>query len=407
MVEVIKNDQEKRTTDICAQQFQYHIVAPAVGVATIGETVIFIDAFDESGDLESRKPLLEILTKRASELPAGLRIVITSRLEPDVQDALRFPLPKGVDLILTKDVPDALTSRDINTYVKSSLSGIEELRAESYQAQLDLLVQKAGTSFQWASTACRLITNMDHGDSDPREQLAQVLSLDDGLDKLYLGIMKQYFTPADQHRSNKPPFERLKSVLGRILSAQEPLPLSALARLLPPNLIFGPDDLSLQRRIIRSLGSLLDGTHSDTTPVMVLHASYREFLYDPERSGDFHIDPKEAHGSMALGCLQVMEAELKFNICDIRTSFLPNHKIPNIESRVREHISVQLSYASRNWGFHLSEIPDTAAVPTALVPFLQERFLAWLEVTSLTRTSPYEILLSLKKFKVYCLSTWS
>lgn len=93
LVEAIKDDNEKRTTVICEEQFDYHILAPAKDVVSVGETVIFIDAFDESGSLKERRQLLRILTQRASELPPGLRIVITSREEPDVLDTLKLSLP--------------------------------------------------------------------------------------------------------------------------------------------------------------------------------------------------------------------------------------------------------------------------------------------------------------------------
>lgn len=58
LVESIKDDNEKRTTVNCDLQFEYHIVAPTMGVASIGETVIFIDAFDESGNFEERRQLV-------------------------------------------------------------------------------------------------------------------------------------------------------------------------------------------------------------------------------------------------------------------------------------------------------------------------------------------------------------
>lgn len=219
LVEVIKNDNAKRTTSDCKLQFQYHIITPAIGVMSIGETVIFIDAFDESGSFEERRQLLHILTERASELPSGLRIVITSRYERDVQDALESPLP-GVDVMRMQDVAETLTIRDIDKYVKASLWEVKQLRAEKYHSSLDQLVGKAGTSFQWAATACRFIKSENSGGVDPREQLENVLKSDHGLDALYTTIMAHYFNPTDAL-----PLARLKSVLGRILSAREPLPL--------------------------------------------------------------------------------------------------------------------------------------------------------------------------------------
>ena len=53
-----------------------------------------IDAFDEIGSAQDREDALEILTKRAHELPDGLRIVVTSRFEQDIQDAPQLSLIK-------------------------------------------------------------------------------------------------------------------------------------------------------------------------------------------------------------------------------------------------------------------------------------------------------------------------
>lgn len=389
LVEVIQSDNAKRTTVDCNLQFEYHIVAPAKGVVSIGETVIFIDAFDESGSRDDRGALLHILTQRASELPAGLRIVITSRYESDVREAL-LKHPHGVDIIMMENVARDLTSRDIGKYVRSSLKDIEQFKEERYRADLDSLVAKAETSFQWAATACRFIDSKDTAGVDPGEQLQTVLQSNQGLDELYTAIMDQFFP-----RSNESALKRLKSVLGRIISAREPLTLTALARLSRDS-----TDLTTHRGIVKFLGSLLSGTHDDNTPIAPLHASFREFLHNSARSGEFFVDEKEAHASMARECMQVMKTDLRFNICCIPTSFLPNCKIPNIEGLVQEHISLPLLYASRNWAFHIAEIPTIAVPVDSLHFFFREKFLNWLEVMSLTQTDSHSVLTALTNIEV-------
>lgn len=371
LVEVLKQKADIRTTGDCELQFQHFIVNTAVGATNFGETVIFIDAFDESGNVEERRQLLRILTQRASELPTGLRIVVTSRDERDVLDALESPLP-GVDVIRMQDIAEALTFRDIDKFVKASLSDVKEFEGEKYHAALEQFVGKAGTSFQWAATACRFVQGDDIGGVDPREQLEDVLKFDRGLDALYHSIMARHFDPTDTRSLNQ-----VKSVLGRILCAREPLPLRAITQLLPPASVFStsPDDIFAQQRIIRTLGSLLRGTHDDDTPIVPLHPSYAEFIHDPTRSGPFFVDEREAHELMALGCVRVMESELKFNIYDIPTLFLPNYEIPDTEGSMRKHISVQLSYASANWAFHLSKMNTGTTASEAMESYLRESFL--------------------------------
>lgn len=398
LVELLKERTEIRTTGDCELQFKHFIVDAAVGVTSVGETVIFIDAFDESGKIDSdeRRQLLRILTERASQLPAGLRIVISSRDERDVLDALELPHP-GVDVIRMQDIAKELTCRDIDTYVKTELQGVKELQAEKYHQSLDQLVRRAGTSFQWAATACRFIKSDDRGAVDRTKRLQNVIQSHRGLDALYLTIMDQYFDCTDEES-----LALLKSLLGRILIAQEPLPLQALAQLIPPASVFsiGLKDFLIQQRIVRFLGSLLSGTHDDNTPIAPLHASYREFLHDSARSGAFCVDEKEACELMALGCLRVMETELEFNIGRIPTSFLPNLKIPNIEDLVQEHISLQLSYASQNWSLHVLGMANIAVAVNSVLRLLRDNFLKWLEVMSLMQTDPQGVLTTLTNVEV-------
>jgi hypothetical protein len=76
-----------RTTCSPAEQFVNFILEPSKALTTIGPIVIVIDAFDESGNIGSRNPLLEILARRAANLPTNFRILVTARLERDILKA--------------------------------------------------------------------------------------------------------------------------------------------------------------------------------------------------------------------------------------------------------------------------------------------------------------------------------
>jgi hypothetical protein len=93
-------------TKICQQQYRHFIVAPSADLpVVISNTVMVIDAI---GSVHERVDALEILTKRAHELPDGLRIVVTSRFERDIQETLQSPEAVGVDCMLG-DIPASLT----------------------------------------------------------------------------------------------------------------------------------------------------------------------------------------------------------------------------------------------------------------------------------------------------------
>jgi hypothetical protein len=149
LVTAIRDDTATRRTRICRQQFQHFIIAPSTDLPIVGDTVIVIDAFN--GSTHDRAHALEILTKRAHELPDGLRIVVTSRFEGDIQKALQSSQASDVDYILMEEIPADLTMRDVSIFVHDALKDAEGLEA----ADMDKLAKAAGDSFQWACTACR------------------------------------------------------------------------------------------------------------------------------------------------------------------------------------------------------------------------------------------------------------
>lgn len=387
LIDVIKDDTVTRTTTSGRVQFERFILDACSNVPAVGDTIVFIDAFDESGDVKARAELLSILTQRAAELPAGLRFVITSRFEPDVQRALETISP-GVKLVLMDDIPTSLSTRDITAFVRAELGGIEEL--ESHASNIEKLAQMAATSFQWASTACRFIKDDDFVGYRPQDQLQTVLNSGQGLDQLYDTIMRQHCDTA--HAKG---LADLQLILGCIICAEIPIPLSTLDAFLHT---LSSLDISLayQRRTLRHLGSLLSGTHRDDTPIAPLHTSYSDFLRDPERSGPFFVDAQKVHQILARACFGVMQAGLRFNICQFPSSYLSNVDV-NIEALVSAHIPFPLSYACKYWTSHVMHGHVDEELLDTMYSFLDKHFLQWLEVMSATRQSP-QLALSLLDF---------
>jgi len=62
-----------------------------------------------------------------------------------------------------------------------------------------------------------------------------------------------------------------------------------------------------------------------------------------------------------------------------------NSEVEDLEARTKNHISVALEYACKSWHNHLAEVRgDVEVIVPILCSFMQERFLAWLEVLSVT-----------------------
>lgn len=272
LVSVIKDDIAMRKSLDCCEQFQNFIITPSAGLCPIGHTVLIIDAFDECGKPADRQNLLSLLTERAHEVPDGMRIIVTSRFEPDIQGALKETAKaqlKGVQLLLLENVPDAFTLRDVDLYMR------DKLRGDLHPDQLEQLIAKAGQSFQWASTACRLITDKFDGDAATVDtRVHRLLESDEGLDALYREILDLRFG-----NSSSADLAPLITALGLMVTVLEPLPLQALSILASSEDELPDGLLKNYQQYFRLLASVIDGTHSEITPIKPLHASFADFLH--------------------------------------------------------------------------------------------------------------------------------
>ncbi|EUC60058.1 vegetative incompatibility protein HET-E-1, partial [Rhizoctonia solani AG-3 Rhs1AP] len=79
-----------------------------------------------------------------------------------------------------------------------------------------------------------------------------------------------------------------------------------------------------------------------------------------------------------------MKDQLRFNICNLASSFVPDKEVEDMEERIKANISPTLAYACRFWTSHLALAPH-ASVLTLLDEFLRDRLLFWMEVLSLRR----------------------
>jgi len=87
-----------------------------------------------------------------------------------------------------------------------------------------------------------------------------------------------------------------------------------------------------------------------------------------------------------LACLRIMNDELKFNICNLESSLIPNHDVKDLMDRIKENISDALQYSCIHWSTHVCYTPYSkdSTVPEHLDEFFKnERPLYWMEVLSL------------------------
>jgi hypothetical protein len=183
-------------------------------------------------------------------------------------------------------------------------------------------------------------------------------------------------------RYTKPEYQRalarFHSVMGQILGSAEPLPLDALNAMRSRF----PDDKEQYKVevVVAHMGSLLSGTTNTSSPIRPLHASFREFLTDKSSSGDFFVEISSAQRNLAFASLRVMEHDLRFNMCNLKSSYLPNSKDTGLSDRVATCIPSHLSYSSRYWATHVGATDfDTELAKEIESFFDHERLLFWIE----------------------------
>jgi hypothetical protein len=386
LLEVIGKSLSDRTTSSLDIQFTKFFLEPAMKLTAVGPILIIVDALDESGDKSIRASLLRIFS-RLQELPANFRILVTSRPEEDIMAA--FDRTLGVRIIDMSSVGDESTDEDMRCFISSELSSFSTELDSHWPEHLwiEELVRVSDHLFQWAATACKFVQGIGQDGLEAFDSVERLRFLItekgktegdgfdyDPLDGLYRTILSRVCGRSEGAR------RRILDALSLVLSTREPIPLTTVRELFEMR-----ESQSLLSRVLGPLGSLLHGIADQRSPVRPLHASFRDFITIPERSGPYCVDLSPQHLRLAHACIRVMRTQLKFNICHLQTSYLRNHEIIGLEDLTKRHISDSLSYSCQFWPdhVHLSLQSENSALFDELRRFLEENLMFWLEVMSL------------------------
>ena len=137
------------------------------------------------------------------------------------------------------------------------------------------------------------------------------------------------------------------------------------------------------------------------------HASFPDFIFSQACSRftipmthssksfqivDMSCDPASHHALLAHSCFRIMKSALRFNICDLPSSFLLDSEVPNLQ--VEDKICDSLKYACQYWAEHMVQamwpMPnhnDHKALQEHIVDFLNTHVLFWIEAMNLLQMS--------------------
>ena len=377
LVEVTTNNHLLRDTVDVGAQWKKLILEPLSQLkgSPAGNVVVVIDALDESGVERTRATVLEVLAAYGAELPASIRILLTSRPLVDIEEAFNTSphiYARSLDAIDTE-----LTMRDIHLYVSSRLKNLHDMFSNANYRQL---AAKSGGVFEWARLACDFIS--PRVGVIPKDCFHAIMSHAPGdgrtlLDEMYTTFLEDLFRESDERQV-------FRSVMRQILWLKQPLPISALDFM--RDRFPREDDRYPVGFILNFMASLLAGVSEVSTPVRPLHASFYDFLLDEKRSRKFFIQQGDAHHDLAVASLSVMQTGLHFNICKLETSYISNLEVADMEKRVKENIPPHLLYSCQFWATHLQGVafdPDLAQSASGLIT--GEQMLFWLEVLGVSK----------------------
>ncbi|THU82473.1 hypothetical protein K435DRAFT_691398 [Dendrothele bispora CBS 962.96] len=120
--------------------------------------------------------------------------------------------------------------------------------------------------------------------------------------------------------------------------------------------------------------------------IYTFHASFADYITTEYRSGGMYCNEIEQHTLLSHATFNHMN-NLRFNICDLPSSFLPDSYVPGIEDRLK-NISDTLDYACTYWGYHIAGSNGNEELMKVLKNFVENKSVFWIEAMNLMKKLP-------------------
>ncbi|TVY73353.1 Vegetative incompatibility protein HET-E-1, partial [Lachnellula suecica] len=341
--------------------------------------VLIIDALDECEDDQNIRIILGLLAEARSIKTVGLRVILTSRPEIPIRYGISYiPQAQHQDFIL-HNVPATIINHDISLFLEFHLGIIRQEWSLGVnwpgEGVLGQLILHACGLFIWAETACRFIRE---GKQFACQRLNTILDSSSSattapnkhLDEIYLTVLKHSIASEYSDEEIGEVCKMLKHTLGSLVVLLSPLPASSLSKLLH----LPREDID---RTFADLHAILNIPEDPTRQLRLHHPSFRDFLLDKDRCGNFFVDEKEAHRIVATSCIQLMSQTLKKDICRMHA---PGSQAGQVEeSHLQECLPPEVQYACLYWVQHLQGGGLQVCDGEEAHRFLQVHVLHWLE----------------------------
>jgi hypothetical protein len=343
--------------------------------------LIVIDALDEIKGDGGSTFLQDLITLIDEYDLRGFKFFVTSRPDPELVRLCKFFRSEAVCWL--QYVPIKEAELDIKTYLEAKLPKLAS------SPELAELVRQADGLFIYAATAVKYLT--PHRSITVREQIKMLKHLLCGpfkpasasnptslIDALYRQIMCDAFSVFEDEFLTC----RLQ-ILYTFLCTAERTSTSIAAALVAE----GDDDIALA--VAEGLHAVL---YTQGDRVFWYHSSFPDFIFDPLRSDfdsfTFSCNGPSHHELLGETCFRIMKTGLRFNMGDIKSSFLfDSDTAEALSEKVNNNISGVLKYSIRHWTHHLPspQLVNTDELRFCISEFLQIRILFWIEAMNLLK----------------------
>ena len=343
--------------------------------------LVVVDALDEIEDRGGPAFLEELLRMADKSHLPGLKFLITSRPDADLAKLCSSFTSDAICALY--DVPTDTVKADIAAYLHAKLPKLRGMPV------FNSLMHQADGLFIFAATAVRYLTPRKttqreqirllgelgihaHGSTVSRNTTASPI------DALYKQVLITAFGDLNDNMLQ----DRLYA-LHTLLCTQERVSTSVAGELLSDD----PDE-ELMDMVVDELHAVL---YVKEDRVLWYHASFADFIFSQARSGsvlhsdsrvvDMHCEEAIVHARLARSCFRIMKCQLRFNICDLSSSFLLDSEVPDLKQRIQANIGDSLRYSCLHWAHHLAQTSSDER--TEIREFLQLKVLFWIEAMNL------------------------
>ncbi|KAF8748994.1 Encoded by [Rhizoctonia solani] len=321
VVKVLGSDPDIGTRAI-AEQCEQLIKEPLAQVKDVipGGLVVVIDALDECNNANGVRTILDVLFRITPNLP--LKFFITSRPEPIIRHRIEALSDLNRSMCVLHEIEKWMVEADIELYLR------EELDDSVSDQNLSQLAKLSGNLFIYAATAIRYIRPTGTIVDPDRLETILISSTNSGFQHSDINELYTTILEAAVHQSGRDSQEQqqMRLILWTAVCTREPVNIDTLAALTGIK-------ATKVNTLLQSLYSVLHVSRA-TSMITTLHASFPDFMFGEARSSKFYCDEAKHSQLLAKQCFQVMEAQLRFNICSLETSFIPDREVQDLEDRI-------------------------------------------------------------------------